>query len=150
MGWPWERRRRPAEDAVVDELCRLLRDRPWEWAASVRKPSQRLAGVAWDVLRHVSGVAIVWHFATEDFRISNMRDTDSTPAGEVRLAARYRGQLVAAVTAHHAAKVARPVVPFSDAAREMAKAVLAGDQEAARALADLVCEAVARAAAGGE
>jgi hypothetical protein len=41
----------------VDDLCRLLVERPWEWSGW--KPDRDGGSIAY--LRHVSGVALSWH-----------------------------------------------------------------------------------------
>lgn len=128
MGWFWGNRE-PRPDPVGD-LCRLLVERPWEWEAF--EPPDGYNG-----MRHVpSDVEVMWGSTRGRY-----------PQRFVTL--KLNGQLISvddvervrsAIRHSFIARATGKSRPFSASAVALAKAVLAGEHEAARALADEVFE----------
>lgn len=131
----WFSRSEPKPDPIGD-ICRLLVEKAWEWTpGNTGKPSA-------PKLSHISGVWLAWDNRGSMYRNDHLRvffGVGAESLGE-EIGGNDAVRLFRAVQGNAAARAVRPRVNFDDATKAMAKAVLAGDAEAARLLADFVME----------
>jgi hypothetical protein len=127
-GW-----REPKPDPIGD-LCRLLVGRSWEWEPVDDDEDS-------NVVRHPSGVTVRW--INNEYRSYGKFGPEvwlTIGRETVALSHADADRVAAAVVDCAVARASRKPRPFSEAAKLLAKAVLAGEREAARALADEVFE----------
>lgn len=118
----------------VGDLCRLLVERPWEWETNDDAEDS-------NVLSHPSGVSVSW--LNNEYRSSGKYGPEVwlvIGRESVRLSNDDADRVAAAITGSAVARVGRKPRPFPESAVLLARAVLAGEHEAARALADEVFE----------
>lgn len=129
--------KREAKPDPIGDICRLLVEKAWEWTPG-RMPSAKLFARASPTLTHLSGVFVAWDHEGYGVELRVLFGFTPGAADEVRGSDRNR--LREAIKGNAAARITRPRVSFDDATRAMAQAVLDGDAEAARQLADFVME----------
>lgn len=133
MNWFSKTSRAPQPDPIGD-ICKSLVERYWEWTpgtSSDEDPDDQRP-----LLRHQSGVEIVWHIRDygRALAVWVSHGTELMSSAKPPEARR----LYAAVQGRTAVLTNRPPFNFTESAKLLARAVLDGDETAAHALADEV------------
>ncbi len=123
--WPFRRHPPTAVADPIGDICRLLCERWWEWAANRSKEGS-------PALQHSSGTFIVWlhgtvWLGTGDSPGNTLSNYDST-------------RVIRAIHGNFAARISNRPFRFTDAALALAAAIQAGQYDAAYGLVDELLE----------
>lgn len=136
--------RQPKSDPIGD-ICQSLAEKSWEWTSGTTEDD---GGDETPTLEHMSGVMITWRlelvfhpFTSEPSHTHNVWLAHAEEGAFTQCDKQQSKRLYAATQACAAAKIKRPKFVFTDTAKQLAKAILeTQDEAAAYALADEVMQ----------